>query len=323
MKQKIALLLAAALLLCSGVLARRAPRHVAPRAAELNFAFLTDVHVTPRGESDSLLRAAVAGGRFRTGHGRSLQHGQRRRTALRARHPQTFAQAVVRRARQPRDDVVGECLHDLRPPVRQRRPAGVPCGRLPLRRLHGGTLHEDGRRFGSARGSAMGRRADAGGASRRADRHVLPLSADERRDQPHGRHATAAPLRRAFRPVRPLPYAASLQLRLDSRADGTFAHPEEPHAGACGGLQPRAGVGRFGRPLREAAGRGAAALVRNPAGQFGGVGRAAVRSAACADHLRTDGCGARGRGRGVDLYGCRRRGRYDLLRHLAGSAESL
>ena len=60
MKQKIALLLAAALLLCSGVLARRAPRHVAPRAAELNFAFLTDVHVTPRGESDSLLRAAVA-----------------------------------------------------------------------------------------------------------------------------------------------------------------------------------------------------------------------------------------------------------------------
>ena len=40
--------------------ARRAPRHVAPRAAELNFAFLTDVHVTPRGESDSLLRAAVA-----------------------------------------------------------------------------------------------------------------------------------------------------------------------------------------------------------------------------------------------------------------------
>ena len=60
MKQKIALLLAAALLLCSGVLARRAPRHVAPRAAELNFACLTDVHVTPRGESDSLLRAAVA-----------------------------------------------------------------------------------------------------------------------------------------------------------------------------------------------------------------------------------------------------------------------
>lgn len=60
MKQKIALLLAAALLLCSGVQARRAPRHVAPRAAELNFAFLTDVHVTPRGESDSLLRAAVA-----------------------------------------------------------------------------------------------------------------------------------------------------------------------------------------------------------------------------------------------------------------------
>lgn len=60
MKQKIVLLLAAALLLCSGVLARRAPRHVVPRAAELNFAFLTDVHVTPRGESDSLLRAAVA-----------------------------------------------------------------------------------------------------------------------------------------------------------------------------------------------------------------------------------------------------------------------
>ena len=230
---------------------------------------------------------------------------------------------MVRRARQPRDDVVGECLHDLRPSVRQRRPAGVPCGRLPLRRLHGGTLHEDGRRFGAARGSAMGRRADAGGASRRADRHVLPLSADERRDQPHGRHATAAPLRRAFRPVRPLPYAASLQLRLDSRADGPFAHPEEPQAGACGGLQPRAGVGRFGRPLREAAGRGAAALVRNPAGQFGGVGRAAVRSAACADHLRTDGCGARGRGRGVDLYGRRRGGRYDLLRHVAGSAESL
>ncbi len=60
MRQKITLLLTAALLLCSGVQARRAPRHVAPRAAELNFAFLTDVHVTPGGESDSLLRVAVA-----------------------------------------------------------------------------------------------------------------------------------------------------------------------------------------------------------------------------------------------------------------------
>ena len=54
------LLLAAALLLCLGVQARRALRPIAPHAVELNFAFLTDVHVTPGGASDSLLRAAVA-----------------------------------------------------------------------------------------------------------------------------------------------------------------------------------------------------------------------------------------------------------------------
>ena len=60
MRQKITLLLAAALFLCSTCEARRAPRHIAPRATELNFAFLTDVHVTPGGESDSLLRVAVA-----------------------------------------------------------------------------------------------------------------------------------------------------------------------------------------------------------------------------------------------------------------------
>ena len=59
MRQKITLLLAAALFLCSTGEARRAPRHIAKHATELNFAFLTDVHVTPGGESDSLLRVAV------------------------------------------------------------------------------------------------------------------------------------------------------------------------------------------------------------------------------------------------------------------------
>lgn len=60
MRSKRLFLLAAAVLLCAGVAARRAPRRIAPRAAELNFAFLTDVHVTSGGASDSLLRAAVA-----------------------------------------------------------------------------------------------------------------------------------------------------------------------------------------------------------------------------------------------------------------------
>jgi len=60
MRRKGVLLLAAAALLCAAAEARRAPRRIAPHAAELNFAFLTDVHVTPGGASDSLLRAAVA-----------------------------------------------------------------------------------------------------------------------------------------------------------------------------------------------------------------------------------------------------------------------
>lgn len=60
MRSKLLLAFAAAVLLCSAAEARRAPRRIAPRAAELNFAFLTDVHVTPGGESDSLLRVAVA-----------------------------------------------------------------------------------------------------------------------------------------------------------------------------------------------------------------------------------------------------------------------
>ena len=327
MKQKIALLLAAALLLCSGVQARRAPRHVAPRAAELNFAFLTDVHVTPRGESDSLLRAAVAeinasavdfvlvtGDLCNMGSDAELHcvHGILKRLrkpwfAVPGNHETTWSESAC--------TTFGRLFgNDGRLAFRAGGYLFVGFTAGPYMKMADGSVRREDLQWVEEQMRA---------ARRRADRHVLPLSADERRDQPHGRHATAAPLRRAFRPVRPLPYAASLQLRLDSRADGTFAHPEEPQAGACGGLQPRAGVGRFGRPLREAAGRGAAALVRNPAGQFGGVGRAAVRSAACADHLRTDGCGARGRGRGVDLYGRRRGGRYDLLRHVAGGVESL
>ena len=52
MRPKLIFLLAAAVLSCFAAGARRAPRRIAPRAAELNFAFLTDVHVTPDGASD-------------------------------------------------------------------------------------------------------------------------------------------------------------------------------------------------------------------------------------------------------------------------------
>ena len=57
--KRILLLLGAALLAIAELQARRAPQHILPDASELRFAFLTDVHVTPGGESDSLLRAAV------------------------------------------------------------------------------------------------------------------------------------------------------------------------------------------------------------------------------------------------------------------------
>ena len=324
MKQKIALLLAAALLLCSGVLARRAPRHVAPRAAELNFAFLTDVHVTPRGESDSLLRAAVAeinasavdfvlvtGDLCNMGSDAELHcvHG------------------ILKRLRKPWFAVPGN--HE----TTWSESACTTFGRL---------FGNDGRLAFRAGGylfvgfTAGPYMKMADGSVRRED--LQWVEEQMRAARPGERIVTFChyPL---TNDVTNRTAVTQLLRRYDVRFDlcGHYHTLRLCNFDSIPGLMGRSLIpkNRMQEPAagnlphtdrsgnREAAGRGAAALVRNPAGQFGGVGRAAVRSAACADHLRTDGCGARGRGRGVDLYGCRRRGRYDLLRHLAGCVESL
>ena len=321
MKQKIALLLAAALLLCSGVQARRAPRHVAPRAAELNFAFLTDVHVTPRGESDSLLRAAVAeinasavdfvlvtGDLCNMGSDAELHcvHG------------------ILKRLRKPWFAVPGN--HE----TTWSESACTTFGRL---------FGNDGRLAFRAGGylfvgfTAGPYMKMADGSVRRED--LQWVEEQMRAARPGERIVTFChyPL---TNDVTNRTAVTQLLRRYDVRFDlcGHYHTLRLCNFDSIPGLmgrslipknrrqEPAAGYNLV-RVWGDSVARGAAALVRNPAGQFGGVDRAAVRSAACADHLRTDGCGARGRGRGVDLYGRRRGGRYDLLRHVAGGVESL
>ncbi len=119
--------------------------------------------------------------------------------------------------------MVGERLHPLRGAVGARQPHLCRCRPIPFRRVSGGAVHEDGRRYGASRRSALGGFGNVRYATQPPYHRRMPLSAVERHNQPPRGNVDAPLARCSGGAVRPLPPAESQQLRLHTRHHRPFA----------------------------------------------------------------------------------------------------